>query len=224
MAGSTAPDRPANVHSADPAPARDSAGPDGSAGPLPPSAVNLANTLTLFRLVLIPVFVVVLMHDDGQDDAWRIWAWAIFAVACITDSIDGALARRRNAITDFGKIADPIADKALIGSALIGLALLDLMAWWIVVVILAREIGVTLLRFWVIRHGVIAASRGGKVKTLTQAVAIGLYILPLSGWLHVVAQVILGVAVVLTLVTGADYVMRALRLRRLGRRVRTAGA
>lgn len=228
MTGSAAPDRPARIDPAESARRVVASGigtdPAGAARPLPPSAVNLANTLTLIRLVLIPVFVVVLMHDEGHSSAWRIWAWAVFAVACVTDSIDGALARRRNAITDFGKIADPIADKALIGSALIGLAVLELMSWWVVAVILAREIGVTLLRFWVIRHGVIPASRGGKAKTLTQAVAIGLYILPLSGWLHFVAQIILAAAIVLTLATGVDYVARALRLRRVGRRGRAARA
>lgn len=224
MAGSAAPDGPVRVDSGRPAgPAAPLGGASSPVSPTP-SAVNLANTLTLFRLLLIPIFVVVLLHDEGRDDAWRIWAWAIFAAAAITDSIDGALARRRNAITDFGKIADPIADKALIGSALIGLAALGLLSWWIVAVILAREVGVTALRFWVIRHGVIAASRGGKAKTLTQAVAIGLYILPLDGWLHVVAQVILAAAIVLTLVTGADYVARAVRLRRVGRRARGADA
>jgi CDP-diacylglycerol--glycerol-3-phosphate 3-phosphatidyltransferase len=186
------------------------------------SAVNLPNAMTLFRILMVPVFLFLLLHEDGRNDAWRIWAWAVFALACVTDSVDGELARKRNSITEFGKLLDPIADKALIGSALIALAGLDLMAWWIAVVILIREVGVTLLRFWVIRHGVIPASRGGKAKTLTQAVAIGLYILPLSGWLHHVASVILAVAIVLTVVTGVDYVHRAVRLRRLGRRAKAA--
>jgi len=91
---------------------------------------------------------------------------------------------------------------------------LDDLAWWVTVVMLVREVGVTVLRFWVIRHGVIAASRGGKVKTLLQAVAIGLYVLPLSGWLHVVAAVVMGAAIVMALITGGDYVGRAVRLRR----------
>ena len=185
--------------------------------PDPVSALNLANALTVLRLLLVPVFAVMLLHDDGQSTAWRIWAWAVFAIACVTDSIDGDLARKRNIVTEFGKLIDPIADKALIGTALIGLSVLDLLSWWVTIVILVREIGVTLLRFWVIRHGVIPASRGGKLKTLVQAVAIGLYILPLTGWLHVVAEVIMGAAIVLTAVTGLDYVHRAVRLRRLGR-------
>lgn len=122
-------------------------------------------------------------------------------------------------MTEFGKLADPIADKALAGTALVGLSILHELSWWITVVILIREVGVTVLRFWVIRLGVIAASRGGKIKTLLQSVAIGLYVLPLTGWLHGVAVVVMLAAVALGLVTGADYVARAARLRRIGRAV-----
>ena len=186
------------------------------------STLNLANALTMMRVLLVPVFAVVLFHEDGQNSWWRFWAWFVFAVAAITDSIDGDLARKRGLVTEFGKLVDPIADKALIGTALVGLSMLDLLSWWITIVILAREIGVTLLRFWVIRHGVIPASRGGKVKTLLQAVAIGLYVLPLSGVLHAAAAVVMAAAIVLTLATGADYVHRAIRLRRLGRARRRA--
>jgi CDP-diacylglycerol--glycerol-3-phosphate 3-phosphatidyltransferase len=177
------------------------------------SAWNVANALTILRLVLVPVFLVTLFHDDGHDDAWRVLAWLAFAVASVTDRIDGEIARKRGLVTDFGKIADPIADKALIGAALIGLSLLDDLPWWVTVVVLVREIGVTLLRFFVIRHGVMAASRGGKVKTLLQAVGIGLLVLPRGGVLHAVALLIMYVAVVVTVVTGVDYVQRALRLR-----------
>ena len=177
------------------------------------SAWNVANALTVLRLVLVPVFLVALFHDDGHDDAWRVLAFLAFAVASVTDRIDGEIARKRGLVTDFGKIADPIADKALIGAALIGLSLLGDLPWWVTVVVLVREIGVTLLRFFVIRHGVMAASRGGKVKTLLQAVGIGLLILPLGGVLHAVALLVMYVAVVVTVVTGIDYVQRALRLR-----------
>jgi CDP-diacylglycerol--glycerol-3-phosphate 3-phosphatidyltransferase len=183
------------------------------------SAWNIANALTVFRLVLVPVFVVVLFHDGGHVDSWRGWAWGVFALASLTDRFDGEIARKRGLITEFGKLADPIADKALIGTALVGLSILNDLAWWITIVILIREVGVTVLRFWVIRHGVIAASRGGKLKTLLQAVATGLYILPLNGWLHDIAAVIMIVAVIVALVTGADYVARAVRLRRNGRAV-----
>ncbi len=186
------------------------------------SAWNLANALTVMRLVLVPVFVVALFARGGHDGAWRVVAWAVFAVACVTDRVDGQIARRREIVTEFGKLADPIADKALIGAALIGLSVLDDLVWWVTAIVLAREVGVTVLRFWVIRHGVIPASRGGKLKTLLQAVAIGLYVLPLTGWLHVVAQVIMVAAVVVALVTGVDYVARAVRLRRAGRVVAVA--
>jgi CDP-diacylglycerol--glycerol-3-phosphate 3-phosphatidyltransferase len=178
------------------------------------SAWNIANAITVLRLLLVPVFAVVLFHADGHQTGWRIGAWGVFAVASFTDRLDGELARKRGLVTEFGKLADPIADKALIGTALVGLSVLDDLAWWVTVVMLVREVGVTLLRFWVIRHGVIPASRGGKVKTLLQGVAIGLYVLPLSGWLHEVAVVVLGAAIALALITGGDYVARAVRLRR----------
>lgn len=178
------------------------------------SAWNIANALTVLRLLLVPVFLVALFTDGGHQSGWRVVAWGLFAIAAITDRFDGELARKRGLITDFGKLADPIADKALIGSALVGLSLLGELDWWITVVIIVREVGVTMLRFWVIRRGVIAASRGGKLKTLLQSVAIGLYILPLSGWWHAVATVILYAALVVTVITAFDYIARAVRLRR----------
>lgn len=179
---------------------------------------NLANLLTMSRMVLVPVFVLALFAEGGTDPAWQVTAAVIFGVASLTDRLDGDLARRRGQVTNFGKIADPIADKALIGAALVGLSLLDQLAWWITVLIAVREIGVTALRFWVLRHGVIPASRGGKVKAFVQAVAIGLYVLPLPEAVHPVQWVVMGIAVVLTVVTGVDYVVRALRLRATGRR------
>jgi CDP-diacylglycerol--glycerol-3-phosphate 3-phosphatidyltransferase len=180
--------------------------------------VNVANALTLLRLLLVPVFVVVLVTDGGHSHGWRIWAFAVFAAATITDFVDGDLARSRGLVTDVGKVADPIADKALTGAALIGLSALGDLPWWVTVVILVREVGVTGLRFFVIRHGVIPASRGGKAKTALQNVAIGLYLLPLSGWAASLRFWLLAAAVVVTVVTGADYVARALRLRRTSAR------
>ncbi|OBG87673.1 CDP-diacylglycerol--glycerol-3-phosphate 3-phosphatidyltransferase [Mycobacterium sp. NS-7484] len=175
---------------------------------------NLANVLTGVRMVLVPVFLVFLFVGDGHETGWRIAAFAVFAIAVITDHFDGALARSYGMITEFGTLADPIADKALIGAALIGLSLLDDLPWWITVVVLFREIGITVLRFAVLRHGVIPASRGGKLKTLVQAVAIGLFVLPLHAWPTIwldVAWAIMWVAVVLTVLTGADYVISAIR-------------
>jgi CDP-diacylglycerol--glycerol-3-phosphate 3-phosphatidyltransferase len=184
--------------------------------------LNVANVLTVSRLLLVPVFVLALFAHDGDSVWWRIAATAVFVVASITDRLDGDLARRHGLVTNFGKIADPIADKALIGSALIGLSALGELPWWITVVILTREIGVTLLRFWVIRYGVIPASRGGKTKTFVQAVAIGLCLWPLPGPLDPLRWTMLGIAVVLTVVTGLDYVLRAVRLRARARRALAA--
>ncbi|WP_238598458.1 CDP-diacylglycerol--glycerol-3-phosphate 3-phosphatidyltransferase [Saccharothrix sp. ALI-22-I] len=170
------------------------------------------------RLALVPVFLYLLFAHDGHDFWWRLWAFGVFAIASVTDHVDGNLARKHGLITDFGKIADPIADKALTGAALVGLSLLGELPWWVTIVIAVRELGVTLLRFWVIRHGVIPASRGGKAKTLVQILAIGLYLLPLPTWLDPLAVATMGAAVVLTVVTGIDYVIRAFRLRARGKR------
>jgi CDP-diacylglycerol--glycerol-3-phosphate 3-phosphatidyltransferase len=188
--------------------------------PLSPTAStwNIANALTVFRLVLVPLFVLALFADGGHADGWRWTAWGVFAVASYTDRIDGQLARSRNLVTSFGKLLDPIADKALIGAALIGLSALDDLPWWITVLVLGREVGVTLLRFWVIRHGVIQASRGGTLKTFVQAVAIGLYVLPLTGWLATGRAWVMALAVAVTVVTGIDYIARALTLRQTSER------
>ncbi|MDP9395500.1 MAG: CDP-diacylglycerol--glycerol-3-phosphate 3-phosphatidyltransferase [Actinomycetota bacterium] len=178
--------------------------------------LNIANGLTVVRILLVPVFAVLLLHGGGHDPWWRAVACGMFVLASVTDLVDGELARRWGQVTDFGAVADPIADKALTGTALVGLSLLGELPWWVTVVILAREVGVTLLRFWVIRHGVIPASRGGKVKTLLQGVAIALYVAPLPSPLHLVASAVMAAAVAVTVVTGADYLVRALRLRRAG--------
>jgi CDP-diacylglycerol--glycerol-3-phosphate 3-phosphatidyltransferase len=177
---------------------------------------NVANLLTLLRLAMVPVFALLLSAGSGHDPKLRALAWAAFVVAMITDLYDGELARRYGLVTDFGKIVDPIADKAIMGTALIGLSALGDLAWWITVVILVREIGITLMRFWVIRHGVIPASRGGKLKTLTQGVAVGMYVLVLSGPLATLRAWLMIVAVLLTVVTGLDYVRQAVQLRRAG--------
>jgi len=173
--------------------------------------VNVANLLTTLRLVLVPVFLLALFAGDGNEIPWRIAAFFIFAVAVITDRFDGALARSYGMETEFGKLADPIADKALIGAALIGLSLVGELPWWVTVVIMVREIGVTVLRFALLHRGVIPASRGGKLKTLVQSIAIGLFILPLPGVWHTAAVVIMAIAIALTVVTGIDYVVEAVR-------------
>ena len=190
-----------------------------SAPASPPPLLNIANVLTGVRLLLVPVFLVVLFAEDGADPGWRLAATGVFALAAITDRFDGELARSRGLVTAFGTIADPIADKALTGAALIGLSVLAEVPWWVTIVIMGRELGITVLRFWVLRHGIIPASRGGKAKTLFQGLAIGLFLLPLpeliasAGAVWVARWAVLGIAIALTVVTGMDYVVRAFRLR-----------
>jgi CDP-diacylglycerol--glycerol-3-phosphate 3-phosphatidyltransferase len=184
---------------------------------------NIANILTMLRLVLVPAFVLLMLADGGHDPAWRSFAWAAFTVAMITDLFDGELARRYNLITDFGKLADPIADKAIMGAALICLSALGDLPWWVTVLILARELGITLMRFVVIRHGVIPASRGGKMKTLAQGVAVGMYVLELTGPLASLRWWVMGLAVLLTVGTGLDYVRQAVVLRRASIAAEKAG-
>lgn len=177
------------------------------------SAWNIANALTLLRIALVPVFAWFLLYDDGQLTTYRLLAAAVFVVATATDRLDGDIARARGLVTDFGKVSDPIADKLLMGMAFIGLSILELLPWWVTVLVLVRELGVTALRFVVIRHGVMPASRGGKLKTALQAVALLLYILPLSSFWHILAVVVMTLAVIVTVLTGVDYVMRAHTLR-----------
>jgi CDP-diacylglycerol--glycerol-3-phosphate 3-phosphatidyltransferase/cardiolipin synthase len=188
---------------------------------------NLPNILTMLRIVLVPFFVWFLIADapglHSQASGWRWAAVAAFAVAIYTDKLDGDIARSRGLVTDFGKIADPIADKLLTGSALVMLSLLNELPWWITLVILVREWGITALRFFVIRYGVIPASRGGKLKTVVQTVAIFLYLLPLAAiapWLTWVAFGVMLAAVLITVWTGAEYVVQALKVRSEGLRLR----
>jgi CDP-diacylglycerol--glycerol-3-phosphate 3-phosphatidyltransferase len=168
--------------------------------------VNPANGLTVLRLVLVPFFVLFLVAGGTGG---RIVAFVLFAVASVTDLLDGRLARQRGLITDFGKIADPVADKALTGAAFITLSALGQLSWWVTAVILVRELVITTLRMIVIRRNVIAASRGGKLKTLLQMIAISLYVLP--GPFGLARPLLMAAAVVVTLVTGADYLARAWR-------------
>ncbi|HYO39820.1 MAG TPA: CDP-diacylglycerol--glycerol-3-phosphate 3-phosphatidyltransferase [Nocardioidaceae bacterium] len=192
-----------------------------------PSNWNLPNALTTLRIVMVPFFGWALLVDGGDSVTWRLVAWGLFVAAMITDKIDGDIARSRDLVTDFGKIADPIADKALTGMAFVGLSLIGELWWWVTALVLLREWGITLLRLWVIRYGVMAAGRGGKLKTVLQTVALGGLILPLKlldgPWataglvLWWVAVVVMAAAVALTVVTGVDYVLKAIGVRRKGR-------
>jgi CDP-diacylglycerol--glycerol-3-phosphate 3-phosphatidyltransferase len=180
---------------------------------------NLPNILTMLRIVLVPFFIWFLVADNSTHGMWRWAAVAAFAVAIYTDKLDGDIARSRGLITDFGKIADPIADKLLIGSALVMLSVLNELPWWITILILVREWGITALRFFVIRYGVIPASRGGKLKTVVQTLAIFLYVIPLAAlapWLGSLALGVMLVAVAITVWTGVQYVVEAMKLRARG--------
>jgi CDP-diacylglycerol--glycerol-3-phosphate 3-phosphatidyltransferase len=170
--------------------------------------LNVPNLLTIARLFMVPIFGYLILAIEQTDAAQ--WASAtLFLIAAITDLVDGVWARRYGLVTNFGKIADPIADKALIGTALIALSIQGEIAWWVTGIIIFREIAITILRFWVIRHGVIPASRGGKVKTVSQIIAIVAFLIPIHGWVDAVAQMSLGVALALTVTTGIDYVLKA---------------
>lgn len=192
----------------------------------PAPAWNIANVLTGVRIVLIPVFVAFMLMDAQSYGLWRWLAVLVFAVAVYTDKLDGDIARARGLVTSFGKIADPIADKLLMGAALVLLSALGELTWWITGIILVREIGITVMRFWVIRWGVIAASAGGKIKTVTQALGTFILLLPWTPqhlWLAWIGWVIVGIAAAITLYSAIDYVRQAAALYR-GHQAKLAGA
>lgn len=178
-------------------------------------SVNLPNSLTVARILLVPVFLWALFAEGGDEPTWRWTAAAIFVLAAATDRLDGWLARRGGTVTSFGIVADPIADKALTGAGFVGLSILGDLPWWVTVVVLVREIGVTVLRAVLIRRRLIPASRGGKLKTVLQAVALTAFVAMLPSPLSEVAWVIMLAAVVVTVVTGLDYVRGAVREQRV---------
>jgi CDP-diacylglycerol---glycerol-3-phosphate 3-phosphatidyltransferase len=185
------------------------------------SAGNIANIVTVIRILLAPVFIVLLLEDAGTDGYLRYIAAILFVFAIVTDSVDGLLARQRNLVTDLGKLIDPIADKVLTGGALVGLSILGEIPWWITIVILVREVGITVFRFIALRDRVIAASWLGKVKTVAQAVAISLCLFPfwqfLGQWANWVNAIFLVIALVLTVFSGVEYLWQAYRLGRAKR-------
>jgi CDP-diacylglycerol---glycerol-3-phosphate 3-phosphatidyltransferase len=194
-----------------------------------PSNWNVPNALTTLRILMVPFFAWALLIDDGQSAGWRWVAYGLFAAAMITDKIDGDLARKHNLVTNFGKIADPIADKALTGMAFVGLSIIGELWWAVTIVVLVREWGITLMRFWLIRHGVVLpAGQGGKLKTTVQTLALGLLIMPLrmleGFWEPVgvvawwIAMVTMAAAVALTVWTGIVYVVESVQARREARR------
>jgi CDP-diacylglycerol--glycerol-3-phosphate 3-phosphatidyltransferase len=173
------------------------------------SNFNLPNLLTFLRILFVPVLAWLLFKENAETDLMRLVSAIVFIIAGLTDIADGIIARKYKLITNFGKIFDPIADKALIGVALIGLSTLGFLAWWITWVIF-RELFVTFLRFWVINKGVIPASRGGKLKTIMQIVAISAYLLPLPTSFSILAEILMYIAVILTVLTAIDYILKAI--------------
>lgn len=176
---------------------------------------NIANIITVVRILLAPLFVWLVLLDGGEHGLWRFIAAALFIAAIATDGLDGALARKRNLVTNSGIILDPIADKILIGGALIALALVAELPWWVVIVILAREIGITLFRLMALADRVIPASRGGKLKTVLQAVTLSSWLVPtwllLGSWVFILNWVLMGAVIVVTVATGLDYLVKGLR-------------
>lgn len=190
--------------------------------PAQPSNLNGPNVLTLLRILMVPLLGWMLIaHPD--DAGWRWVTTGVFALAMLTDFVDGYWARAKNLITSFGKLMDPIADKAMTGMAFIGLSVIGELSWWVTILILAREWGITIMRFFILKYGVMPANRGGKAKTVLQTAALLLYLLPLShpslGWtvgsvLEVVSWLLMGAALVMTVLTGLDYLREAARMRR----------
>jgi CDP-diacylglycerol--glycerol-3-phosphate 3-phosphatidyltransferase len=177
------------------------------------SAGNVANIVTVARILLAPAFIVLLLLDGGADGVLRYVAAGLFILASATDGIDGYLARRRNLVTDAGKLLDPIADKVLIGGALVSLSILGEVAWWVTIVILVREVGITVLRLVALRDHVIPASLLGKIKTWVQIIAISFALVPLwtflGDWVHTLNFVLMMLAVLITVVSGAEYLWQA---------------
>jgi CDP-diacylglycerol--glycerol-3-phosphate 3-phosphatidyltransferase len=187
----------------------------------PPSNLNIANALTVLRIVGVPVFGWLLLSEGGDDVGFRIWSWVAFMLLMVTDRIDGDIARSRGLVTNFGKLADPIADKALTGMAFVGLSIIGVLWWGVTIVLLVREWGITLMRFVVKKYGVMPASQGGRIKTTLQAVAIGGYLLPFEIWDNTISHVLrwlthvtMAAALAITLVTAAQYVRDAIVMRR----------
>lgn len=172
--------------------------------------MNLPNALTIFRILALPFCAWALFKEGGEDPTWQIIAWTSFFLVGLTDILDGRIARKRNQVSSFGAILDPIADKAFIGTALIGLSILGKIPWWVTAIILFREIGITIIRLAIVNRKVISANRGGKIKSLLQNFSVGFYILPLPENLYLPRDILLGAAVVLTLATGLEYLRNAL--------------
>ncbi|HUH52520.1 MAG TPA: CDP-diacylglycerol--glycerol-3-phosphate 3-phosphatidyltransferase [Microbacteriaceae bacterium] len=180
---------------------------------------NIANIITFARIAATPFFVWMLLADAGQMGALRWAAAAFFVLAIASDAVDGYLARSRGLITDLGKLLDPIADKVLTGSALVGLSVLGELPWWVTAVVLVREVGITVHRLIIAHDVAIAAAWMGKLKTVAQSVAIALALFPfVTLWepMRIVNIVTMSIAVVLTVASGIDYLVSLRRTRLRG--------
>lgn len=172
---------------------------------------NLPNALTIFRILALPFCGYALFKNGGDDDSWRIIAFTLFFIVGLSDILDGKIARSRNQITEFGKLLDPIADKAMLATASIGASLLGMLSWWVTAIFLIREVAITILRFAVIKNGVIPASKGAKLKTFFQNFGVSFYILPLPSYLNLPRDIFMAVAIYLTITTGVTYFRKVLR-------------
>ena len=175
------------------------------------SDINLPNALKIFRILALPFCAYALFKNGGDDDSWRIIAFTLFFIVGLSDILDGRIARSRNQITEFGKLLDPIADKAMLATASIGASILGMLSWWVTAIFLISEVAVTILRFAVIKKGVIPASKGAKVKTFFQSFGVGFYILPLPSYLNLPRDIFMAVAIYLTISTGVTYFRKALK-------------
>jgi CDP-diacylglycerol--glycerol-3-phosphate 3-phosphatidyltransferase len=169
------------------------------------------NAITMARILLIPFGVYAIFKNGGDDSTWQVIAWTIYFFLGLSDLLDGYLARATNQVSELGKFLDPVADKALIGSAMISLSILGRFPWWITAIILAREIGITIFRLAVIKRGVIPANRGGKIKSTFQSFGVGFYMLPMPSELYWFRDGFMAIAIILTVVTGFTYVRLALK-------------
>ncbi|MFC4139089.1 MULTISPECIES: CDP-diacylglycerol--glycerol-3-phosphate 3-phosphatidyltransferase [unclassified Microbacterium] len=186
---------------------------------------QLPNAITVARIPLAVVFFVLLLMGGTYGQAQPVLRWVaavLFIIAISTDWVDGYLARKYDIVSDFGKLWDPIADKLLTGSGFIGLAILGEVPWWIVIIILIREWGITVHRLMISSEHVVAAAWMGKIKTVVQAVALSWALLPLhvlvgmTAWI-VVTQTLMITALVLTVASGVDYIVAQVRGSRAAR-------
>ena len=179
---------------------------------------NLPNAITVARILAVPFFIWSLVAVSNSESPLRWVSELIFIVIMASDGIDGAIARKRGIVTDLGKLLDPIADKALLGGALVTLSLLGEIAWWVTIVILVRELGITVYRLVVVNQKVIAASSGGKMKTIFQGVMVGFVVSPLTAWFpfewyRLLEDSLVLISVALTVYSGLQYVVAAVRAR-----------